>query len=135
MLIFLRRSTLIPQSKQKNTALTSISLMRKFPDQLQVLWNMRRPQGMNEDEPHRCGLATLAELPSLSKRGWGRFSSVYLGCRTPEPRQIPPAPLCERGDWVKAPSQSTAQKETQLVLLHQNCDGSKFPNAHLSWTN
>jgi hypothetical protein len=91
-------------------------------DQLQMSWSMTRQQCINEDEPHRYGLAKLAKLPSLAKRGWGRFSPAYRGCRAAGPLQIPPAPLCERGNWFKALSQSIAQKETPVILLHQNCD-------------
>ena len=65
-------------------------------DQLQMSWSMTRQQCINEDEPHHYGLAKLAELPSLAKRGWGRFPSVYRGRRALDPLQIPPAPLCEK---------------------------------------
>jgi hypothetical protein len=75
--------------------------MKKL-DQLQISWSMTRQQDMNEDEAHRCGLAQLAEPPSLSKRGGGRFSLCLLRVSRTWTRFKSPLPPFAKGGLVES---------------------------------
>ena len=73
-------------------------------DQLQMSWRMTRQQDMIEDEPQRCGFAKWLELPSLPKRGGGRFSLCLsrVSC-APRPASNPPCPPLRKGSGLQDP--------------------------------